>query len=82
VVTDIEAGMVNVTRRVLPAMVVTAVAVAVMAAPPAAGAMLTVTLEALIVPVGKFEPVNEMLVTPGWPALGEAVAVNVTATGL
>jgi hypothetical protein len=76
--TEIEAGMVNVTRRVLPAIVVTAVDGVVTAAPPAAGSSETVTAVSWIVPVGKPEPVRLMTVIPGCPEAGEAAGERVT----
>jgi hypothetical protein len=76
-----DAGMVKDTRRVLPATVVMAVAAVVTVLTPAEGLRLTVTLAARMVPVGKPDPVTEMLVTPGSPAVGEVVGVRVTATG-
>ena len=82
VATDREAGIVNVTRLVLPTMVVTADDGAVTAVPPADGFNETVTAVAWITPAGKPEPVRLMTVTPGCPALGEAVGESVTATGL
>ena len=80
VVTVIEVGMVKVTRRVLPTIVVTAVACVVALGPAlaVAGSNVTWTWDGLIVPVGKLVPVTLMVVTPGWPAVGDVVGGNVT----
>jgi hypothetical protein len=80
--TTTDAGTVNVTRRVVPATVVTAVAWVATAAPPVAGVSVTVTFAAAIVPTGKFDPVTLTLVTPGSAALGEVLGKSVTAIGL
>ncbi|MDX2149375.1 MAG: hypothetical protein SFV54_01475 [Bryobacteraceae bacterium] len=70
--TLIAAGMVKVTRRVVPTMVVTAVALVVTAAPPAAGSSLTSVSAGWMVPVGKLEPVTLTAVRPAWPEVGAA----------
>ena len=66
----------------MPATVVTALTVAVMAGPVVTGASVTVTRLGVMVPLGKFVPVTLRTVTPGWPALGETVVVSVTGVGL
>ena len=72
-------GIVKATRRVLPTIVVTALAFVVAKTPPAAaGWRVTVVLAGRIVPLGKFEPVTLMIVTPGAPAVGAADGLNVT----
>jgi hypothetical protein len=70
--------MIKLIRRVVPTMVVTAVAVVVTAEPPPFGASVTPVLAGSIVPAGKLEPVTLMFVTPGAPALGEATGLSVT----
>jgi hypothetical protein len=76
------AGIVNVTRRVVPATIATAVAGVVTEEFPPTGVSVTVTLVGTIVPAGKFDPVTLRLVTPGSPVLGEVLGNSVTATGL
>ncbi len=67
------------TLRVLPTIVVIAVAVVVPLGGPAAdGFKITDTLAAGMLPVGNPEPVTLMFVMPGWPALGEAGELRVT----
>jgi hypothetical protein len=77
--TTIETGIVKPTLRVLPTIVVTAVAVVVPpGGPVVAGLRLTETLAASIAPVGKPEPVTLMFVMPAWPTLGEVGELSVT----
>jgi hypothetical protein len=73
-----EAGIVKVTRRVVPKIVVTADGVAVVAVPPLCGVSVTVTLAGLIVPLGYPEPVTMMTLLPGAPLVGDVVVVRVT----
>jgi hypothetical protein len=78
-VTVSEAGTWKVTRRVVPRIVCTAVAVAwPVGGPEVAGCKATVTLAGEIVPEGKPDPVTLMIVTPACPALGEAGDVSFT----
>lgn len=62
--TLIDAGTMKVTRRVLPMIVVTEVALVVTADPPAVGVTETTVLAGEIVPDGKPEPVTFTTVTP------------------
>jgi len=77
-VTAMLDGIVNVTRRVVPTTVATAVAFVVVIAPLAAGCKATSVLAGKIVPAGKFDPVITMLVTPACPAAGAAAGASVT----
>ena len=71
--------MMNITRRVLPTIVVTELAfVTTEAPPPAANCMVTFVFEGKIVPLGNPEPVMVMLVTPACPAVGVAAGDRVT----
>jgi hypothetical protein len=71
--------MINITRRVLPTIVVTELAFATTGvAPPAANSMVTFVSEGKIVPLGNPEPVMVMLVTPACPAAGVAAGDRVT----
>jgi hypothetical protein len=71
-----ELGIGKVTRRTVPAMVVTAVAVTVVIGEPVAvGFRVTTTLDGRIVPDGKPEPVTLMF-TPTWPDVGEVVELS------
>lgn len=78
--TEMELGIENVTRRVLPTTVAIDLAVALAAspAPAVAGSRRSCTCEAAIVPEGNPEPVSEMVVVPGCPADGEALGASVT----
>jgi hypothetical protein len=72
-------GMINVTRRVLPTIVVTELAFVTMAvAPPAANSIVTFVSAGRMVPLGNPEPVMVMLVTPACPAVGVAAGDRVT----
>ena len=70
--------MMKVTRRVVPRMVVTAEGVATAETPPPEGVSVTVTLEGMMVPEGKFEPVRLIVVKPGLPVAGDASELSVT----
>ena len=59
--TVIVLGIWNVTRRVVPMTVATALAGVVPPGPPAAGSTSTVTSAGAITPDGKFDPVTLML---------------------
>src|ERR1044072_1962816 len=76
--TVMEAGMRNVTRRVVPTTVAMAVAFVEVEVPPAAGSSFTSVLAGRMVAVGNPDPVTLMLVTPGCPAVGVAVGVSIT----
>lgn len=73
--------MVNVTRRVVPATVATAVAAVVADAPaaPGAGCSVTVTFAGWMVPDGNPDPVTLIDWMPGCPAAGDADDESVTA---
>src|SRR5262245_3481578 len=79
--TRIWAGMIKVTRRVDPMIVVTAVAFAMKGAPPKADVRLTSVFAGRMVPDGNPLPVTLMFVTPGSPDAGAGVGVSVTTTG-
>jgi len=76
--TEIEEGMRNVTRRVVPMIEVTAEGDVCTALPPLDGVRVTVTLEGLMAPEGKPEPVTLITVVPGEPADGDADGLRVT----
>jgi hypothetical protein len=77
--TTIEGGIVKLTLRALPIIVVTAVAaVFPLGATPLAGVRVTDTSAACITPAGKPEPVTLMLVMPAWPTLGEVGELRVS----
>src|SRR5271166_241999 len=70
--------MIKATRRAEPTIVVTAVAVVITAEPaPLGGFRVTVVLAGKMLPAGKPLPVMIMLVTPGWPAVGDVVGLSV-----
>ena len=78
-VTVTEEGIRQVSRRVEPKMVVTALGVVVtLGGPAVAGVRVTVTFAGGMAPLGKFEPVTLITVTPAWPALGAAEGLRVT----
>ena len=65
--------------RVLPTIVVTAVAVVVpLGGPAVAGLKVTETFAAGMLPVGKPEPVTLIFVIPAWPTAGEVGELRVT----
>jgi hypothetical protein len=72
-VTDIPGGMTNSTRSVVPATTDTLCAVIVaLGVLPTEGVNETLTLDAGIVPLGKFEPTTVIDETPGCPEDGVA----------
>ena len=75
----IDEGTVKLTRRVVPVMVVTAVALVVTAVPPDAGSSFTSVSAGKMVPAGNPEPVMLTLVTPLCAVAGDAAGESVTA---
>jgi hypothetical protein len=73
-----DLGITNVTRRVVPIMVVTAEEVATAEAPPPDEVSVTVTFDGLIVPEGKFVPVTLITFTPANPDVGAVDGLRVT----